>query len=268
LIAPACKTRAAGWAAKRWRAERDLPPHYPVYHFHFVSLSKEESAMARTKLPAVGLAVAFVTLFTSASAFAQATRPAVPPAARPPAEPGRQTVLRPTQQEGNAEGDDQHIAAGLLIDAQAEVRLGRFAESHATSSQVKDLARHMVDDHSKSVQTLERLAGPAVADENRTRTAAGRFDWLSVKRQACDACLDWMEKEMAEKQGADFDMAFAGFQIGRHMEHICLERALRPHVSAALQQAIDDDLKMAEEHLRMARHFVDEHHAAREANTK
>jgi predicted outer membrane protein len=182
----------------------------------------------------------------------------------------RRTALRPTQPSEAMELNDQQIAAMLLIDAQGEVDMGQFAESRASSEQAKKLARHLIEDHSKTVSVLKPLAGPLAAvamskETDRQPELSGGLNMVAIKKQIADECADWQQKELSKKQGAEFDQCFANGQLLKHMEVICAEKVLRRYVSGDLQQAIDEDLKAAEHHLKMARDLVEKQADSKDA---
>jgi len=54
---------------------------------------------------------------------------------------------------------EQYLTACLLADNQAEVELSQFAQQHAKSSEVKEFAQMMVQDHQKMIQQLQQLSG-------------------------------------------------------------------------------------------------------------
>ena len=169
--------------------------------------------------------------------------------------PVQRTTLKPAQQQqGNA---DRQIAEILFIDAHGEVEMGKLAEQNATSAVVKELAQHMVRDHSKTEQTLRQFLGNAEEASPQEQQAqnrqAGNLDIVAVKKQIAQECAAWQKKELSEKRGQEFDSCFTGQQLAKHMEVICAERVLREYASPQLQQAIDQDLQAAEHHYRMAR---------------
>ncbi len=95
--------------------------------------------------------------------------------------------------------------------------------------------------------------------EQEKRETGHGVPLIVAKQDIADECAAWLEKELSQKQGADFDRAFAGSQMGKHMEVICVERVLRQYVSADLRKAIDEDLKHAEHPLSLAKEIIDEH---------
>ena len=85
-----------------------------------------------------------------------------------------------------------------------EVKLGELAQAKAVAPEVKTLGRQMITDHSRSNDSLAALA----ARKNVTFPTT-----LSEKGQATYDML-------AEKQGADFDKAYAKCMVKDHKKDI------------------------------------------------
>ena len=137
--------------------------------------------------------------------------------------------------------------------------MGRLAEQQAVSSAVKELAKQMVDDHSKSEQTLQQFLGneeTTSQEQPAQNRQTGSLDIVALKKQIARECAAWQKKELSDKRGQQFDSCFTGQQLAKHMEVICTERVLREYASPQLQQVIDQDLLAAERHYRMVREAI------------
>lgn len=144
---------------------------------------------------------------------------------------------------------DQFIATCLLIGNQEEVALAQEAVNRAQNENVKQFAQTLVDDHQKAIQRLQAHAKTGMGLEgaasvtasadagsnqiaanasptaqqytvnrvnaDRDSAGAGGLDKvLKMQQQAAQECLSMTKSIMAEKQGVEFDKAFAGSQIG------------------------------------------------------
>lgn len=54
---------------------------------------------------------------------------------------------------------DQQLASWLLVDNRGEIELARLAQEHASSDDVKDFAKKVIDDHAKMVEELQPYTG-------------------------------------------------------------------------------------------------------------
>jgi putative membrane protein len=100
--------------------------------------------------------------------------------------------------------DDTKFAVAAADGGMMEVQLGKLAQTNASSQQVKDFGRQMVDDHSKGNDELKALA----QKKNITLPAA-----ISDKHQK-----DY--DDLAKKKGADFDKAYIDNMVDDHKEDI------------------------------------------------
>jgi putative membrane protein len=187
---------------------------------------------------------------------AQPGRPAQP---GQPSQPGQQA--QPGQQ-GQASADQQ-VAACIYGECHNEIEIAKFAESKAQNDDVREFAQRMVRDHSASCEEMKKAAGHLAdsshdrghetAGRSAPRGAGGALDWISIKKEIGQKCLESVKKELSSKQGADFDECFMGQQVGAHMKMVDELQVLRNHVSSELQQKIDKDLQVAQQHLQLAK---------------
>src|SRR5688500_7495750 len=94
--------------------------------------------MSRRKLVAPALALGLAATFQPAAAFAQQASTTGGPASFAPA--------------------DLEFVLKAADDGLAEVTLGKLAQEKADSAEVKQFARHMVEDHAKANEELAGLA--------------------------------------------------------------------------------------------------------------
>lgn len=167
------------------------------------------------------------------------------------------------------------IAGCLLLGNQEEVALAQFAQSRAQNPKVKEFAQMMIRDHQQAIQRLQQIA-PNVADVNLQGAERG-FQADAAARPATNAagaggrrsaheeqmanwsksiakkCLELTQKELGEKQGAEFDMAYIGQQCGAHIGMLAKLEGSRSFATGELQQVISDMSQTVEHHLASAK---------------
>ncbi len=189
---------------------------------------------------------------------------------------------------------DQFIATCLLIGNQEEVAMAQEAVDRAENKQVKEFAQKLVDDHQKAIQKLQQHAnqsmglnvnGDATADRSSEgdkyvstdsataqRYTANKVDInssnmagsgalnqvLQMNRQAAQECLSMTKSMMQEKQGAEFDKAFAGSQIGAHVGMLAKLKASQQHASPELASIIKESEQSVQQHLDHAKQLCQE----------
>ena len=184
----------------------------------------------------------------------------------------------------NVQGtSDQQLAAALHDCARNEVDLGKFAQKHAKSDDVKDFAAMVIKDHSPQVDKMGKWAGnlvaarsderrevrKPVADEERGEDRPGdrpaaatagqrQFSWVTIHQELANQCLKTVKDELGKKEGDDFDRCFIGQQIGAHLMAIDELKVFKNHASPQLQQDIEEAIDTAEGHLKDARKIMEQ----------
>jgi len=165
-------------------------------------------------------------------------------------------AIRPAQgQPGHAASADQQVAACLHGECHNEIEIAKLAESKAKNDDVREFAQRMVREHTPGCEELKKTAGSlATSSESTARPAAGGgIDWVSIPKQIGQQCLSSVKQELSSKQGGDFDECFIGQQIGAHMKMVDALKVLRNQVSSDLQQKLDKELQLAQQHLQAAK---------------
>jgi len=180
-----------------------------------------------------------------------------------PGQPGQlrqQTQLTQAGQQGQGSSGDQQIAACVYGECHNEIEIAKLAESKAQNQEVRDFAQRMVRDHSPGCQQMQKLAGDLAADHSQphsaagaTRSESGGLDWISIKKQIGQQCLASTKQELSAKSSGEFDQCFMGQQIGAHMKVVDELKVLRNYASSDLQQKLDKELQMAQQHLQLAK---------------
>jgi predicted outer membrane protein len=202
--------------------------------------------------------------------------------------PRRVTANRPAEGAANA---DQTIAQCLAISNQEEIALGTLAASKTQNQKVKAFAEMLAKDHGQVAAQLEKFGATkidlaavhgaqdaitpeagareartaerrdrrdAAADQPTERRTGARLDFIDVKRQMAQRCLENARQCWNEKQGHEADMAFVGSQLVLHQQMIDAQEVLKTYASPELQQVIDQGIERSRAHLAQAKQLVDE----------
>jgi putative membrane protein len=123
------------------------------------------------------------------------------------------------------------------MDGMAEVEHGKLAAQNASSSDVKQFAQRMVDDHGKANTELKSLA----AQKNVTLPTA-----LDAKHKS-------MQDKLSKLNGAAFDSAYLAHMVSAHKEAVALfEREVKSGKDAETKAFAEKTLPTLQEHLKMA----------------
>jgi predicted outer membrane protein len=192
----------------------------------------------------------------------------------------------------SARSADSELAACLIVGNESEVFAGQLALQKSQNDEVKQFAQQMVDAHGQMIQKLQKFA-PAVAASapatnetpaeqrrtadanainNQTAAAAvpsnnapaarpntqqgGPLDHVAFKRELGEMCKQTLQREWAQKSGAEFDKCYIGHQIGAHLHAIDVMKVSQNHSSDELRQALDEGIRTAESHLQHAKDLM------------
>jgi putative membrane protein len=168
-------------------------------------------------------------------------------------------------------GGDPEILQVLAVVDQSEIQDGQLAQRQARNAQVKQFARTLVNEHTKSLQQDRQVAKSANIDlsgvmmsgagktagtsgatksasdtsQSASKTGAsqpsGPTGATGVTAQLINAHTQTME-QVRQQQGAAFDSAFVDAQVKGHQEVLTLlqsaqaqDAALQKHVAAAIK---------------------------------
>jgi putative membrane protein len=124
-----------------------------------------------------------------------------------------------------------------MQDGQAEVRLGNLASERATSSEVKQFAQMMVEDHTKAGSDLQQL----VRSEN-----------LQIDAPEANESDDLYER-LSKLSGAEFDREYIDAMVEEHEEAV---NELERHTdsdNASVKQFASSTLPVVQKHLEQAK---------------
>ncbi|HVA47197.1 MAG TPA: DUF4142 domain-containing protein [Pirellulales bacterium] len=156
---------------------------------------------------------------------------------------------------------DQQVANWLLVDDRGEIQLARLAEERASSDEVKDFAKQLIDDHARTVEQLQRFTGmgrPGPQDyaANRGLQPAGGLNIIRLKQQLGQQCVASAQHELEEKEGEEFDKCYIGMQLGMHHEMLTSLKVFSRYASPQLDQVIEESEHIAQEHLDRAKELM------------
>jgi predicted outer membrane protein len=181
---------------------------------------------------------------------------------------------------------DNTIASCLMISNQEEIALATLAVSHAENPKVKQLAEMMIKDHQKCLNELKafggdvamlkgagkanesaglprRAAAATPADKStETRRTAARdaegLNFLDLKRQMAEKCVQSAEKQWNEHRGPEGDKCFVGTQVVMHQQMLDALEVLKQHASPKLQAEIEKSIEGTTAHLKHAEELMKE----------
>lgn len=237
------------------------------------------SSLRRVSTRSVMGAALMALIALPAAAQSVLERPTAPANTDPnaqatPAQP--RTVVRRAianavaQQGGNL---DAQIAACMLLGNQEEVALAQFAEQRAQNPEVKKFAQQMIEHHQQALAKIEQAspqvaslqlhlggtaagAQPGADQANRNQAASAQHQGIQLVKAVKQQCLELTEKELGAHQGAEFDKAYIGQQVGAHLGMLAQLRGSRDFASAELQPVIAESEKVTESHLAEAKKIM------------
>lgn len=189
---------------------------------------------------------------------------------------------------------DQAIAQCLAIDNAAEVQIGEYAVKKLKDEGAKEFAEMMIKDHRQMLEKLTHLGATKVdfsakspqhgqTEASGTRSesnsaispksgvaqvsgsasreqqhAHGATNFISLKQEIAQQCLQSMRKEMEKLDEADFDKCFMAGQVFGHQHMLDSLTVLERHTSGDLKDTIGQAKETTEKHLEHAKKIVKE----------
>lgn len=104
----------------------------------------------------------------------------------------------------------------------------------------------------------EVRTGTTTAVQHHTAAHSGGIvaKLIQIDQELADRCLASAQRELNEKQGKDFDMAYVGMQIAAHMKMVDTLSVYSRHASGELQQVLNEGLETSQQHLEHAKQLV------------
>jgi predicted outer membrane protein len=159
----------------------------------------------------------------------------------------------------------------MFLSNQEEVALAQFAQQHAQHEQVKQLAKTLIEQHQKALTAIQdaspevaelKLAtnGTEAADAGQASNESGAASdpAVAMVQQIKNECLKLTQKELSQYQGAEFDKAFVGQQLGAHLGMLAQLRGSKSFASPELQKVITEGEKMTTMHMEAAKKLMDQ----------
>jgi predicted outer membrane protein len=201
-----------------------------------------------------------------------------------------QTVVDPQTQpaaavtgapSGGAAQIDQAIATCLALGNQEEVALAQFAQDRVQNEEVKRFVEMMIEQHQAALEKLTRLAPqvasitlqgqagagagaaqPGAGQPGATTPAAGQpggqhSSLTALQVRMAQECLDLTQRELGEKEGAEFDHCYIGQQVGAHIGMLAKLRGSREFASPQLQAFIQEAEQTVQHHLEEAKQLAE-----------
>lgn len=138
---------------------------------------------------------------------------------------------------------DHRFLEEAYMGSMAEVRLGRLAQDKASSQEVKDFGQRMVDDHTREIQQLSKIA-----DDEGVKLPS-QLD--SKHRKTYD--------RLAKLSGAEFDRAYMKEMTSDHKKDVSkYEQAAKSAKDDELQQHAKEAVSTLREHEKMAESTMDD----------
>jgi predicted outer membrane protein len=81
-------------------------------------------------------------------------------------------------------------------------------------------------------------------------------EMINIEREVAQQCVQSVQRELSEKQGAEADKCFVGMQIGAHMGMVDKLEVFSKHASPELQAALQQGLQTAQQHLDHAKQLA------------
>jgi hypothetical protein len=107
---------------------------------------------------------------------------------------------------------------------------------------------------------VQARMGPPLAGElpPAAPPTPARFDPLQVRAQMVREKVAMLQREMVNRQGADFDRSFMGHQVEAHLETLASLQATRRYASPELQRMLDQQAKTTQRRLDQARNLMEQ----------
>lgn len=185
------------------------------------------------------------------------------------------------------ESHDRALADWLIVCNSAEVKDAQSAAGRSSRADVREFCQMLERDHSNAIQQLERFATrqmsqsqtapsqvqqpgqqpgqqaaqqpgkpqvqPQLGESQPGMRSSGELPYLTIMREISNQFLAITSKEMAAKQGIEFDRAFVGSQIDDHCRVVATMQVLSEYASPELRPVIEKQIQVAEGHLQRAK---------------
>ena len=233
--------------------------------------------MIRPKFAAITACSAVLAL----SQFSQAEEPA-----KASTKPG-QVGVQVNKADHHADGQhsDHMFASCLAIGNQEEVIIVKHAQEKLQNAEAKKFAKMMIEDHQAMLKKLAKWAPEATqegylsdkegnseranvppaavnvkvgenikvsTDQAQNHHLAG----IQIHREIAEECIRAAKAGMAEKEGAEFDKCFIGYQIAGHAMMKNTMVVFQRHATGELKQLLAEGITTTEKHMKKAEQIM------------
>jgi hypothetical protein len=132
-------------------------------------------------------------------------------------------------------------------------------DSDLPSATLNPQPREKASQPTPELRTSARQPQPRTSSPDAQRDRPGRpstdreLDFVSVKRELGEQCLQTAIAELEQKSGAEFDKCFVNMQIGAHLHAIDTMLVFQNHVSPELNKVLADGIQTSRGHLQRAK---------------
>jgi predicted outer membrane protein len=137
-------------------------------------------------------------------------------------------------------------------------------EKKAENREARKAVRNPNDNDDQPIQKTETRT-------TTTQIASGADQFLAIKREMAQECLNETAKELNAKTDKEFDQCYMTQQAMAHHKMVISLRVLKRHASENLQPVLAEGLATAEKHLHHAKDLLkslDKDHETARADTK
>jgi putative membrane protein len=154
-------------------------------------------------------------------------------------------------------GGDPEILQVLAVVDQSEIQDGQLAQRQARNAQVKQFARTLVNEHTKSLQQDRQIAksanidlsGVTMSGSGKSAQPSGPTGATGVSAELINMHTQTMD-QFRQLQGAAFDSAFVDAQVKGHQQVLDLLQSAQSQVQdSALQKHVAAAIKDVQSHL-------------------
>ncbi len=169
--------------------------------------------------------------------------------------------------------NEQMLFSCLAIDNQSETIMARWAKTKAQSADVKAYATLLEKEHQActdkltkfSPQTLKAAQIQEALPEGNTSPGNGEasedsskvpFDMVALHREIAQQCFVDSKELLNEQDAKNFDAAFVGMQLAKHMAMKTKLTVFERHASENLKPYIAESLATTKRHLDQAKRIM------------
>jgi putative membrane protein len=167
---------------------------------------------------------------------------------------------RSTTQTGKGSqlsSSDERFVKEACQGGHMEVNMGKLGVQKAQSTEVKQFAQRLIDDHTKAGTELKQIAaskGLTLPEKDHVTSTANDGDRTRVRDEDADKGHDKELKKLEGLSGAEFDRAFATMAVKDHEKDIKLfEKAAQKADDSELKAFAAKTLPTLREHLQQAK---------------